>query len=328
MSSAFVRKSARFLSWNFLKWLFLLAAIGYLSYQLITFEHYSAMLAEFQHFSLYQFLCLVSVLFLLPSNWWLESVKWEMLVEKVQKIDIKIAFKSVLNGILTSFFTPNRVGDFVGRIVYLDKKNKKAGFTLSIINSFTQNFIMIICGMPAFLLFVFRSRNSHSAIFQGFSIKVYLIEFLLFLLIGIIFYIFLPFIVRILQKSKVANRFQSFFACLSVYNSWDLLKILMVSLLRYFVFSLQFFLMLRCFGVDLYVLNAMIAIPCTYLFVTFTPSLAFSEVPIRSSYAVIFIGAFSHQLVQIMLATACVWAVNYALPLLGGSFFTLKKEKY
>ena len=82
--------------------------------------------------------------------------------------------------------------------------------------------------------------------------------------------------------------------------------------------------MLRFFGVNLAPIQALIAIPANYLFVTYTPSIAFSEAAVRSSYAILFIGAFSTQLVGIALAGVCIWVVNFILPLFLGSIVMLR----
>ena len=84
--------------------------------------------------------------------------------------------------------------------------------------------------------------------------------------------------------------------------------------------------MLRFFNIELTPFQALMAIPTTYLFVTFTPSLAFSEVAIRSSYAVLVIGAFSGQIVNIALAGVCIWAVNFIIPMLVGSALMIRKS--
>jgi hypothetical protein len=78
--------------------------------------------------------------------------------------------------------------------------------------------------------------------------------------------------------------------------------------------------MLQFFGVDITVAEAIIAIPTSYLFVTFTPSLAFSEAAIRSSYAVVFIGSFSENIAGIAFAGFLLWIINYGIPMLLGSY--------
>ena len=85
-------------------------------------------------------------------------------------------------------------------------------------------------------------------------------------------------------------------------------------------------MMLRFFGIHLIVWQALIAIPTNYLFVTFTPSLAFSEAAVRSSFAMLTIGAFSGQTVSIALAGMCIWIINFVFPMLAGTVLMVKKN--
>ena len=98
-----------------------------------------------------------------------------------------------------------------------------------------------------------------------------------------------------------------------------------VSFIRYAVFCIQFYFMIRFFSIELTPWQALIAIPTSYLFVTFTPSLAFSEAAIRSSYAVLIIGTFSGQVVNIALAGVCIWVINFVIPMLAGSVVMVRK---
>jgi hypothetical protein len=131
---------------------------------------------------------------------------------------------------------------------------------------------------------------------------------------------------RLLQKSRFYDHVKPFTDCLTGYKPQNLLLITGISLLRYVVFCAQFFFMLQFFGVQLTVLTALLAIPTNYLFVTFTPSLSFSEVAVRSSYAVLIIGALSGQVVNIAFAGVCIWAVNFAIPMLAGSVVMLRRK--
>ena len=84
--------------------------------------------------------------------------------------------------------------------------------------------------------------------------------------------------------------------------------------------------MLQFFGIELSYWQALVAIPTNYLFVTFTPSLAFSEATVRSSFAVLTIGAFSGQTVNIALAGMCIWMLNFVVPMLIGSVVMVRKN--
>jgi hypothetical protein len=308
--------------WNIFKWGCLAAAFIFLLYRLICFQHYEQLISQFKELSFWKTWFLWGVMLLLPANWLLESVKWQRLVRNSEKIDITSAFHSVMAGFLTAFFTPNRVGEVAGRIAFLQPENRKAGVTLSLVNSATQNIIMAVCGIPAAVIFFLNSKNSEylgKSNLLGYFVMVGVI---LLLLSSI--YFSLPKLVGRIKQKKSSAKWISYISCLTDYSFTDLLKILLLSFLRYLVFSFQFYLMLRFFGVEITGLAAAIAIPTTYLFVTFTPSMAFSEAAIRSSYSVLVIGAFSGQTVQVILASTFIWIVNFVVPMLVGSFVLMQ----
>ncbi len=307
--------------YTFFKWLILLASYLFLAYKLVTFNQYRELAAQWNQISFYQVAWLVGVFALLPLNLFLEAIKWKKLTSVVQKISYKSAFKAVLSGIFTGFFTPNRVGELVGRIMFLSSQHRKAGVTLSIMNSITQNLTMALWGIPATILFFTTTPQNLSL-----NLQLYLIILLVCLLILGLIYLFLPTLSHQIKKSRFSSQISPFTDCILGFKTNNLLQIMLVSWLRYIVFCTQFFFMLQFFSIDLSVWHAVIAIPTTYLFVTFTPSFAFSEVAIRSSYSVLVIGIFSANVVGIALAGVCIWAVNFIIPMLVGSVVMVGKK--
>ena len=309
------------ISFKSLKYAILLASYSFLAYKLLTFHQYGELATEWNQMPLTQSWWLAGVIFLLPLNWYLESLKWKMLTARVQEINIATSVKAVLSGISTGFFTPNRVGELVGRVAFLKPENRKAGITLSLVNSLTQNIVMALCGIPACILFLSQSTQ---------VLRPDRTHYIWLVLTGILIlgfvYLLLPSISRYIGKSNLSSTLKDFTDCLSGYTLTELLSTISISLIRYVVFCIQFYLIIRFFRIELTPLQAFMAIPTTYLFVTFTPSLAFSEAAIRSSYAVLVIGAFSAQVVNIALAGVCIWAINFILPMLAGSLFMIQKS--
>jgi uncharacterized membrane protein YbhN (UPF0104 family) len=307
--------------WGWFSILILILSYSFLVYKLITYDHYNEFFAQWKQMPLSQLWWLAAVIVLLPVNWMFETVKWQLLTSGIQKINFKSSLKAVLAGISAGFFTPNRVGEFVGRLMFLNKENRKAGLTLSLVNSLTQNLIMVLCGVPACILFYTSTSGN-----RNHTIWLYLILLTVCLLIMGMFYFLLPKLSLGIKKIRFYGQIKAFTDCLSDFSFKDLTQIIVVSLVRYTVFCLQFFFMLRFFGIELSSVQALLAIPTNYLFVTFTPSMAFSEAAVRSSFAVLTIGAFSAQIVNIALAGMCIWLVNFVIPMLAGSLVMLKKN--
>ncbi|MBK7946332.1 MAG: flippase-like domain-containing protein [Flavobacteriales bacterium] len=55
---------------------------------------------------------------LMLLNWGLESRKWRILVSDVERISRWRAFMATLAGTPIGLITPNRVGEFVGRVLF------------------------------------------------------------------------------------------------------------------------------------------------------------------------------------------------------------------
>jgi len=297
---------------------FFMLSYLFLAYKLLTFNQYNELIDQWQQMPVSQFRWLTGVLLLLPLNWFLESLKWKLLTSKIQNLSISDSFKSVLAGASTGFFTPNRVGELVGRVLFLEARNRKPGITLCVVSSFTQNIIMVSWGIPASIMFFTRKGATLDSDIN----RILLIFASCLFVMGLIYSVW-PFLSKKISKCRFYPQITAFTFFLSAYTWSDLVQILFISLLRYLVFCTQMFLMLNFFGVEILPWHAMIAIPASYLFVTFTPSLAFSEAAVRSSYAVLFVGAFSEQVVGIALAGVCIWMVNLVVPMLVGSVVML-----
>ena len=73
------------------------------------------------------YLVIVLVIFMMFFNWFLESLKWRLLISKIEKITIKRSIRAIFSGITVSAFTPNRVGEYAGRVFCLEKGDRKIG---------------------------------------------------------------------------------------------------------------------------------------------------------------------------------------------------------
>ena len=309
-------KKNRKLLFKIFSWIFMFISVLYLGYKLFNFNNYDALIQEWKVLPLSHFYWLAFVFFLLPLNWLSESVKWKLIVSVVQNLSLRKSLMSVLAGYSSGFFTPNRTGDMLGRLVFLKSSNRKTGITLSLISSLTQNIIIALCGIPAVILFFSYFKNEN-------HIEINKYIFITSIFAGVLFILFL-----LLPKFAERNKnpkIQQYIKGLVNYSISKSFLILFVSLVRFIIFSVQFYAMLCFFGINLMLEKALIVIPANYLFITFTPSFSFTEPLIRGSYAVFFVGNFSNHTVGIALAGICLWVVNYVFPMLLGYVVLLKK---
>lgn len=319
MTKGFVSEFQHFIQHKFLlkvlKWIIMFGAYAYLLIVLVRFEHYSELWSSFRHLSLVKVGWITIVLVFLPVNILLEAFKWKVIVAKTEKLSVRSSLKAVLAGFATGFFTPNRSGEFVGRIALLKSGNRKVGVMYALINSLSQNIVLIFFGLPAFF-FYFLSRTH--AVWLNYPL--YFVALIILLLLLLFFYFTLSY----WAKTMIWKKLFPFAKDVEHFTILKLLSIFGYSFLRYIVFSIQLFATLQFFNVNLELWQALLSIPTSYLLITVTPSFAMSEAAIRGSMAVLIIGTFSVNAGGIALAGISLWLLNFGIPMLLGSSILVK----
>lgn len=305
-----------------IKWTFAAAAYTFLAYKLFTFEHYDKLWTTLQSFDLKQFIYLIFVFLLLFPNLFTEAFKWQLLNGKVEKFSIKTSFKAVVAGVSTGFFTPNRVGEMAGRIIFLAPENRRKGIVLSIISGLTMTLTILIAGIPALATYLFViNKNLINNKLVYFSLAI----FLTILLLGI--YFLLPKIGEKFSENSKLPKIKTFFSHLQYFNVKDLFIILCVSFCRFVIFCVQMYCILRFFGIDIPLHYSVVGICSNYLLITLTPSFSFSEGAVRSSWAAVIFASLGANPISCIFAGIAIWLINTMLPVIYGTFLILKSKQ-
>lgn len=98
------------------------------------------------------FYLLMAVL-LMPLNWSLEAIKWRFSMQLVYPYTFLGALKAVLAGLSTGLITPNRLGNFIGRVQHLPPDLKTKGTLLTMFCNVAQFIITILAGVVALVFF-------------------------------------------------------------------------------------------------------------------------------------------------------------------------------
>jgi len=107
-------------------------------------------------------------------------------------------------------------------------------------------------------------------------------------------------------------------------NATLLVRFLSISVLRFVVFSLQYFLLFRFFGVDVSVVECWLGISVMFLVMAAIPTIAlFTDVGIKNELSIKLIGIFSSNSLGISLTTLSVWFINLVFPAVVGSLIIL-----
>lgn len=263
----------------------------------------------------YEWLSLFVVLIFF--NWAAEAIKWRILVKELAHIHFWIAYKAVLTGVFVSFFTPNRSGEFAGRIIYLPGK-KIEGTILTLTGGLAQNICTLLFGCLAGLIFF---ASDHLEWMLGATGIIILTAVVLF------FYFNIDRLAMSLWYFGLSRKWLRYFLPLRHLKTKTLLSILLISILRYGIYSVQFYLMFLSWGAYFDFAVAMQGIGLFFLIQSIIPSITIMELTSRGITANYIFNQVGIEQGIVLLATYSIWFINLLLPALFGALLFLFNRK-
>ena len=248
-------------------------------------------------------------------NWLLEAFKWKLLIDRIHVHELKQAVKSILAGTTVGVFTPNRIGEVAGRLIFLKAEERIIGLVLAGIGSLAQFFITIILGVIA-AGFLFKRNALVNVNLSAFSKYVFVLFFVVFLL----FFILIQNRIKIASKFKLANYLNT----LKGFLPREIFNVLLLSFSRYIVFFFQFLILLYVFDVKLSFQDALVFIPSIFFVITIVPSFIIADIGIRGAVSVFFLGFVSSNESGIFAASLSLWLINIAVPAIAGNFVIME----
>jgi len=263
----------------------------------------------------------VVVILLMVLNWSIEAWKWKLAVSRIQEISFNKAFRAVLSGVSFSVSTPNRVGEYVGRVMYMDDGNRLRAISLTMICSMSQLIVTLAMGIVGLVYMM--PRINAAEFVAGFWVKTLLYAVVTALIFLTVFYFRLAWIVKWIDRIPGSSRFAWLINAIENINATMLLRLLSLSVIRYSVFGIQYYLLFRLFGVEMGWWQGFWAISITFLVLAIIPTIALLEVVQRSTVALKIFGLLTTNELGIGLTTITVWFINLIIPALAGSLLIL-----
>jgi hypothetical protein len=281
----------------------------------------------------YLFVFLIWVTFLMLVNWGIESLKWQFLISKVEKVPLLKSFMAVLSGVSVSSVTPNRVGEYFGRVFILERANPWKGIFITIIGSMSQLLMTIIMGSLSLLIYlpVYHAQSDFYSEYLYYALVLLVLCIVIALILIFLNVSGLPGLISRFVRKRLA-RIYEYFTVISYYSTFELAIVLLYSFLRYCVFAIQFYLLLLMFSVDIPFFHGIIMITIIFFVLTAIPSVTLAEIGIRGSVSLFFIGTYFEKFetltpginIGILAASSSIWLINLALPAFIGTFFVFR----
>lgn len=269
-----------------------------------------------------------TVIILAFANWGLEAKKWQVLMRNLEPLKYFVALKGVLSGVTLSLNTPNRMGEYGGRVLYVKDGNRLKSVSLSIAGSMCQLAVTVILGCGG-LIFLINTPHPNGDIVMGLSyywIKVLLSLSIIAGLMLLIFLFRLSWIIRLLEKIRGAARYIKYISVLDEFTPGLMLKLLFLSLTRYFVFVVQYILLLQVLKVEVGWQQGFWLIAILFLVMAIVPSFAIADLGIRGKFSTELLSLYSANTIGILGTTFGIWMINLFIPALAGSYFIIRKR--
>ena len=259
------------------------------------------------------------VIGLMLVNWGLESFKWKKLISRVEPISLWLAIESVFCGLTWAVFTPNRIGEYGGRVFFLSPKRRIIGVVAMAVGNIGQLVLTNVFGSIAVCIFVYR----FTAIDHRLFLAVVAIA-LAFCLFFVIFYFNIKWLNGILLSMRFTRKYKKFYAILANYRKQELLNVLLFCLARYVVFSTQYYIMFIWLIPNIHFFDIMIMVSILFFVQSSLPSLDLLDIGIRSITALFFFKYITQDNAAVVACIASIWLINIIIPAILGSYFVFK----
>ena len=253
------------------------------------------------------------ILFLFSAcNWFLECLKWQLLVREIKAISLKKAINQSLGSLTVSMITPNRIGEYGAKAIYFKKKYRKKIMGLNLVGNLSQLSTTLFFGAIG-LIYTINIYRLPISYFKLLSFGILTASLI------VIYYKFLSkkeFEIKGYSFKKL-NRF------ISSINRNTLYKSILISVLRYVCFSHQFYFLICLLGINITYIEALTLISSMYLLVSIIPTVFVFDVLVKGSVAVWLFSFVNANEFIILTCVTTMWFLNFALPSIIGSYYVL-----
>lgn len=277
----------------------------------------STQLLSWLHQPLIIFVLLASF-FLMPINWGIESYKWKLITQQVESIPYTTALKSVFMGICLGNIAPGRAMEFLGKIYFFKSENKPSVTILHFINGMFQMLITVLVGISAI---VYKFQLVHSSAQLVYSIIIFGIVLIIFFCLAILNVSTIQRKLKFIKWFKFSDSTQQL-----SFSKMLLFKLVVLSMLRYFVFSFQFYLVYRVLSLPMPVMQMASSIAVYFMLTSLIPMISFIEPAIRAAIALFVFNQVNDSYISVVLSATLLWFINVVLPSIIGYLIILKAK--
>lgn len=269
---------------------------------------------------------LICLLLLMLLQWLFEAKKWQKFLRDDIHLTLFASLKMIFTGISFSLATPNRMGEFVGRVFHLPASIRVQATGYTFIGNFAQLVATSAAGSLGLMMYI---AGSNEVGWTPFNRLIVLLSYLapLFSLLLLLIYfkagVFFSWVAGIRWLGSWKNKFIQ----LSSLSISKLFQVLLWSLLRYIIFVIQYWLIFRIIGLDLTIFPTFIGISIMLFLLSILPTISLVELGLRWQISILVFAPYTTNAFGLTMATTLIWLLNLVVPAALGAFFILGKKR-
>ena len=264
---------------------------------------------------------LTTSIVLMMINWSMESIKWKYAVKYVHNISFIQSFKAVLSGVSFSITTPNRIGEYFGRMLYMPEGKRLKIIAIAIITSYSQLLVTLIIGCISYL--ILKGELISSGLISPLWYEFTGAGLLAVTIILTVLYFNIGRIESVLENWLRSSSYLYLIEAAKDFSMQRLLNLLLLSFLRYSVFLTQYILLFELFDVHVPLFKLVILTSLVFLTLAIIPTIALAELGIRGEVTIQIVGLASANSLGILLSSVSMWFINLVIPAIAGSVLIL-----
>lgn len=259
------------------------------------------------------------IVLLMFLNWFLEALKWRYVTKTLLDITLWEAVEAVFCGLTWAVTTPNRVGEYGGRVMFLPNDKRIPGIFAMGVGSFSQGSVTNVLGAVSTVWFVSSFMHGNFWLLNGIMAAAVVMA-----VCQLIIYFHVNWVVSVFDSIPFIKKFHKLFAIMGQYKTHELIKIMGFSVARYLTFSLQYYLVFRLL-IPHFPLAQMLLMLMLFFFISsIVPSLDLFDIGVRGFTASHLFVYITDQNYAVIAGVSSIWLINLFIPAILGSFFVFK----
>ena len=214
------------------------------------------------------------------------------------------------------------MGEYLGRVLYMNEGNRLRVISLTILGSISQLIVTIFFGLIGLLIL---KPDIIKAGLSGWPtwINLVLAGGFIGLFFLTVFYFRIGWLIRLIDRMPALKKYIWLINELEKPDTTLLFRLLSLSVIRYIVFTLQYYLLFDFFGMDVTWWQGSWATALVFFIMAITPTIALFEVVQKVYVTKEIFAIFTVNTLGIGFVTTTIWFINLVIPAAIGSLLIL-----